>query len=415
MSNGNNDDGGSFEDSSFSSFQSNPWPYISPSQQRQLQSRYFEDGATIHFERLRGLPFWSPIFMFRDKVRVALVVQKVVSAAQNTRRRLTAEEIDAASEHADNAARQLSWAHPVTVAAAVGAAANGRRTFKFPFFQPKMQSFDPYYFPTRGSAVLKGAKAAASWHFIRALAYTPLTWFASIIFFSSVADMSFQAHMLRDPRLTTMVKDIQSTAKAAQNETRQGQRRQLGLPDPSGAPQPSPSDSEVSPISQTHTYSQSQAAGNTTASAPQQPQWGASQAPAQKPGESTPSSSPSGNASWDSDPFEDDASPVAPSARRTEQSSSSGSSWIRLRQQSQSEASSFAKGDSSGRERGWAQLRQDKAPNTTEGSRGTEQYSYSQQDEEKERRNYEKEQAQKEFDALLEAERRGDSSPKGRR
>ncbi|RYP82148.1 hypothetical protein DL770_005645 [Monosporascus sp. CRB-9-2] len=350
--NSNSYDGDLYEDSSFqdSAIQHNPWPHVSYSQQLQLQKRHFEDGATIHFERLSGLQFWAPVFLFPDAIRVATIIKRVIGASTNAQRRLTAAEIDALSEHANAAARKLAWAHPASVAIAAAATANGRNTFKFPFYQPKMTSFDPYYFPKNTLPLLKGARAAATWHFTSrpALADSPGT-----------------------------------------SQSPQPYRRD-DYPD-SSAP----------PISQPQPY-------------PQRPSWGTPQAQQEELRQSSRPDYSSRNASWDSSPFDDDASPVAPAARRAEaaqvQRPPSGSAWDRLRQQTQSDTSDFTKGDSSGRERGWAQLRQDKAPNTTGGPRSTEQYSYSQQDEEREKRNYDKEQAQKEFDALLESERRGGSS-----
>ncbi|RYP75841.1 hypothetical protein DL771_002105 [Monosporascus sp. 5C6A] len=399
--NTNRYDGDLYEDSSFqdSPIQHNPWPYVSYSQQLQLQKRHFEDGATIHFERLSGLQFWAPVFLFSDSIRVATIIKRVIGASTSAQRRLTAGEVDALSEHANDAARKLAWAHPVSVAIAAAATANGRNTFKFPFYQPKMTSFDPYYFPKNTLPLLKGARAAATWHFVRFLAYCPLTWIGSVMFFSSVADTSFHAHLLRDSRLSSLVKDIQPNHK-------QTSRPSLaGSPGTSQSPQPyrrdDYPDSSAPPISQPQPY-------------PQQPSWGTPQAQREELRRSNRPDYPSRNASWDSSPFDDDASPVAPAARRSEeaqvQRAPSGSAWDRLRQQTQSGTSDFTKGDSSGRERGWAQLRQDKAPNTTRGPRSTEQYSYSWQDEEREKRNYDKEQAQKEFDALLESERRGGSS-----
>jgi hypothetical protein len=94
----------------------------------------------------------------------------------------------------------------------------------------------------------------------------------------------------------------------------------------------------------------------------------------------------------------DDASPVAPSERRSPQPSGissnqptnkGGSSWDRLRQRSRSSQDA------------WDQAGQ--AQGESRGQR-SDQYTYSQADEEKA---YAKEKAQKEFDAMLERERQG--------
>ncbi|RYO74318.1 hypothetical protein DL766_002211 [Monosporascus sp. MC13-8B] len=393
-SSNNRYDGDLYEDSSFqdSAIQHSPWPYVSYPQQLQLQKRHFEVGATIHFERLSGLQFWAPVFLFPDSIRVATIVKRVIGASTNAQRRLTAGEVDALSEHANDAARKLAWAHPTSVAIAAAATANGRKTFKFPFYQPKMTSFDPYYFPKNTLPSLKGARAAATWHFLRFLAYCPLTWIGSVMFFSSIADTSFHAHLLRDSRLASLVKDIQSAHKKTSRPAL------ADSPGTSQSPQPycrdDYPDSSAPPMAR--------------------PSWGTPQAQQEEQRESNGPDYPARNASWDSSPLDDDASPVTPAARRAEeaqaQRSPSGSAWDRLRQQTRSDTSDFTKGDSSGSEKGWTRLRQDRAPGTAGGPRSTEQYSYSRQDEEREKRNYDREQAQKEFDALLESERRGGSS-----
>lgn len=419
----NSDDSGTssfaeIDSSSFSGSQHSRWPYVDLAAQRAVEKRLFEDGATIHFERLGGFSLPRP-FLYTDRHRAALILRYVMGAAKGTGRRLTAEEVDAVSEHAAKSVVKCAFAEPTAIGAAAAAAADGRRTFRFLFYQPKANSFNPTVFPSRSIPLLRGAKAIASWHFVRFLSYYPVTLLVSLAFFHSMSSMIFGVKLQRDPRLTAVARDTIATALKTPGATR-----------PPGAPLPSPTERRVNypgaqspPVQQPQSSSRSQAAGNGTAPVPEPPQWYTAQAPAQEPKASNPPAYPAENPSWDADPFEDDASPVAPAARRAEaaareQSSGGVSSWAKIRQQAQSgsgASGSFAKGDSSGREWGWAQLRQDKAPNTAEGAQGTEQFSYSKQDEEKERRNYEKDQAQKEFDALLDAERRGESSTRGRR
>ncbi|KAK7743987.1 hypothetical protein SLS62_010402 [Diatrype stigma] len=428
MNTSDDDDGGrsSFgeynDDSSVASpsFHHSRWPYISPEAQRAVEKRFFEDGATIPFDKLLAGTFSLPRpFFFSEGRRVMFILRHVVAAAHGSDRRLTAEEVDAVSKHAAHSVSRHVWIEPIAITGAAAATVNGRRTFRFPFFQPKPSYFDPAVFPARSFPLFRGIKATAHWHFVRFLAYYPFTFVASFALFESMSAMTFGVRLQRDPCLNALMQD-----------TRAAIRRNIKTPGPPGASQPSSierqagySGSPLPPVPQPQSYPRSQTVGNDTASAPEPPQWDTAQAPAQEPKGSTPPAYPAENPSWDADPFEDDASPVSPAARRAEaaarqQSSGGVSSWDRIRQQAQSgsgASGSFAKGDSSGRESGWAQLRQDKAPNTAEGARGTEQFSYSKQDEEKERRNYEKDQAQKEFDALLDAERRGESSTRGRR
>lgn len=398
------------------------WPYVEVAGQRKIESIFFEKGATIHFEKLRGLPSWTLLYDRSDRTRVASILYNVVSTAQAAQRQLTAAEIDALSEHADASARKLVWVAPMTIVSSAAFIFKGMKTYKFPFYQPKMEKFNPFYFPTASKPLIKGAPASIAWHCVRSMVYVPLLWSASFVFMTSIASTSFQAHILRDSRLGNVMAAIQSNAKA---HVSQNQQMRAGSKPVPRTFQPPRDDAPQgygaggsTDVSGSASDKYSGATGTWGASPSRQSQWGppAAQTAAQTQSPKDPS--------WDSDPFEDDASPIAPSVRRAEaeqqqqqqQRSNGGSAWARLRQQSQSQtdSSNFSRGDSSGQERGWGRLRQDAAPNTKEGSRGTESFAYSRQDEEREGKNYEKEQAQKEFDALLESERRGETSNRRR-
>lgn len=93
----------------------------------------------------------------------------------------------------------------------------------------------------------------------------------------------------------------------------------------------------------------------------------------------------------------DDASPVAPSEQTNYSPQNSGqqggSAWDRIRGQAQA---------ARGQPGSWAKKRQDEM--TSRGAQDGSSYNYSTADEEKA---YAKDQAQKEFDEMLERERRG--------
>ena len=414
-----------------------PWPHVPPHLQTLVERKHFEKGATIHFDRLRGLQFWAPLFAMPDNLRVFSIIRKVITASEAAGRPLAAGEIDAISELADDAFRKVAWANPVTLITASAAAFHGRRTFKFPFYQPKMQKFNPYFFPRESLPLLRGNNAVVTWHILRCGAYVPLTLIASFFFFSSISDTSYQAHFLRDGRLSGLIDTIRQKriaegvehGRAAARRRIQAQQHgyEAGHGSQSGwgnshAPPPASRLGDSGAPQHGYGTTASERSGGATGT------WGASPPTPQQQG-----SSGSQSPDWSSDPFEDDGSPVAPSARRAEaaqqqqqqQQQQRGSTWARLRQQAQSDSKNpnFARGDSSGQEQGWAQRRQDSAPNAREGPRDgssgggggstSDGHTYSRQDEERESKNYEKEQAQKEFDALIENERRGENT--GRR
>ncbi|KAI1374384.1 hypothetical protein F4677DRAFT_425924 [Hypoxylon crocopeplum] len=398
-----------------------PWPLrgMDPVKQTIIERLYFEDGATIHFERM------SPM-AFRDYSRVNFVARRVIGTARQAQRRLTASEVDAAAEHADSAARYFAWIEPCTAIGALVLAVRGRRTFQFPFYIPQPKKFYPFTFPMRRFAFLEGDRAAAAWHITRFLSYLPFFWAGTAFLFGSIAQTTWEMHILRDPRLLNVTRDIERNmrnerARVMHQITQRGFPERPGMGNPQSPPEvPPPSQF---PRDQYTSESENQAAqgygSETSASQAEDTPSSPAAQPHRGATASTPQSQaqPSKPQDDDSDLFDDDdASPVPHSLRRAEaeQASSSqrGSTWDRIRQKSQSGEAQWARGDSSGQERSWGQLRQDKTQNSRDSQPKTEGYSYSKQDEDREKRNYEKDQAQKEFDALLEAERRGGSNKK---
>ncbi|KAI0548005.1 hypothetical protein F4679DRAFT_336606 [Xylaria curta] len=410
-----------------------PWPLIDSFLQGRFERRFLVDGDTIDFDRVPELQSWAKWFGVSDSIRVLSVLKKVSTHSHGAGRPLTGGEATAVSEHAAHSVRYFAWVQPLSWGCAAAVTVAGRRTFKFPLYQPKMIKFDPFHFPTKLMPLLRGNMAASLWHTIRFFAYLPLTWIPTAIMLSSISENSFQAHVMRDQRLAPLMDEIRKNVRSGIEQ--QMQRRRAGTSNPAragsfqnrqqegdGAHQGGQApqeygDSNYAAQSSTAFERPSSATESPQTAYPSQPQNTSTQPAPYRTQQNTSPGLGSRRGNEDSDLFDDDdASPVAPSARTREtSSSSSGSPWDRIRQQARSGSPNWEGGDSSGQEKGWAQLRQDKTQNRRDSNPKTDDYSYSNDDEERERRNYEKEQAQKEFDALLEAERNGDGSSRGRR
>ncbi|ORY62631.1 uncharacterized protein BCR38DRAFT_439325 [Pseudomassariella vexata] len=448
------------DDSFGTRYPGDPWPGVAPSQQVQIEDRFFVEGASIHFSRLKPLQFWAPFMGVSETARSAFVVKHVVAASTTVNRKLQQSEIDSLSERAAQNARYISLIRPTGLACAVAAAANGRKEFRFPFYTPKASWFDPMLFPSKRLQFLRGTSAVWMWHAVRTFAYYPGTMIATAIIIGSISESTLRANILRDPRLSDLRQATEREGQAAMEKQRALQRRRLGLPDPAdrtqqsdqgGAmPTPTPENYQGQPQSRTYpllpsetTTSGWQDQDNQGSSEPAAPQpqstpapstsksWGSwgrkpSQQPA-RPQESSYQQGSSEQSPWEgSGLFEDDdASPVAPSARRTEKAQpSGGSSWDRVRQDAKSkvdarrQASSpgnlWERGDRSDQDTTWGRLRQDAAPEDRDtklvGSSEKEKYSYNTEEEDKA---YAKSQAQKEFDKMLEAERQGRQAESG--
>ncbi|KAI1748586.1 hypothetical protein F4782DRAFT_516618 [Xylaria castorea] len=377
------------------------WPDTDPFLQGRFERTFLADGDTIDFDRVPKLQSWAPYFGVSDLFRVLTVLKKVSTHSKGAQRPLTGVEATAIGEHTAHSLRILAWSQPLSWIFATAAAFAGRRTFKFPFYQPKMKRFDPFSFPTKRTPFLRGTKAAFMWQTIRLFAYVYITSIPTVIVFTSITETSFEAHVMRDERLAPLTEEIR---RNTEHSIEQRLRRRVG----DGAHQ----DGQTSQEDGSPNYAtQSSTAFERPSSATESSQTAYPSRPYRSQ-ENTSSGLGSRREDDDSDLVDDDdASPVAtPSRGREMPSSSSGSSWDRIRQQARSGNPNWEKGDSSGQEQGWAQLRQDKTRNPRDPNFKTDSYSYSNDDEERERRNYEKEQAQKEFDALLEAERHGDGS-----
>ncbi|KAI1338878.1 hypothetical protein F5Y15DRAFT_101001 [Xylariaceae sp. FL0016] len=399
-----------------------PWPYFDTFSQARFERKYFQEGATLDFDRLPKLQSWAPFFGLHDGHRTVTVLRRIMASSEGGQRPLSAPEIEALAENAVNSLRTFAWTQPVSTTLAIAMARSSAATFKFPFYQPKMKSFNPYIFPAKSMPLLKGPRASMAWHSVRFMAYAPLCWIATALCFSSQADTAFKYRLTKDPRLSRLVNDMQEKSKNIWDaQRRPHQRDRNGHSDGQQPSQPvglvSQKDGNEGDYSFAPDNFEQPAPDSDTTSAARSSFWsrsGPSQAsPSKSPGTASPMPQPkSSDATDDTNLFEqDDASPISHSTRRAEASQAqSGSAWDRVRQQSRSEVAKWRQGDTSGQEHSWAKLRQDKAPNTTETYAKGDEYSYSTQDEERGKKNYDKEQAQKEFDALLEAERRGQSN-----
>ncbi|KAI1403935.1 hypothetical protein F4819DRAFT_185408 [Hypoxylon fuscum] len=402
------------------------WPGFDPFLQRKIEHKFFEEDATIHFERLPPLQFWTPLF---HGARRRYIISKVIAASAAAQRRLTATEVDGTSEAAAHAVRWLPWVIPTTLGMAFVFTRRTMKTNNFLFWRPSPK-FDASIFPSKRAPIFRGPQAVFAWHSIRLLCYIPPLWFVHVLLYSSLAETTYQAHLPRDPRLNNLLQDIVKRARAQVLQNQRSPRNLPGRPG-AGTPQSTQGANPIPPSSRDQYPSEP---GNQTAQDyapepyPDQPENSFGGPPV---GSNNGTASPAPQPSWsrntqpqaqsnqhqdyDSDLFDDDdASPVSAASKRAEAEKSrnaqGGSAWDRLRQQAQSGSTRWTQGDSSGQERGWGQLRQDKTQTPKDRQPKTESFAYTEEQEYKERRNYEKEQAQKEFDALLEAERRGESN-----
>ncbi|KAL2150802.1 hypothetical protein VTH82DRAFT_7365 [Thermothelomyces myriococcoides] len=351
-------------------FRNNRLVDITPSQAEQalkLMSRPFED--------LPQLPSFAPLFSYTTDWQKKEIAYPLVDASFHVGRLLTPSEADALAYYRAKFCSRAAWAPPAVLLTAAIFTYRGRSTFRFPFYSPKPASFNPMFFPSASRPLISGPAAVRMWHLLRFAAYGFMSQLVVKNIIYSYAQTTTLVGALRDDRLKILRETIphrpQGTVHPHSPAT--ASSAELGRTPATPAPAPSP---DFSPVPQ---------------KAKEQPRWtqqtSASQPPPQDEDESY---------------LFDDASPVAPSQRQTplsgpRPSSAGGSAWDRIRERARSEEG--AAWNPSQHQNGVPVGQQQ----PQQQQRG-EQYTYSPAEQEKA---YAREQAQKEFDAMLERERRG--------
>ncbi|KAH6608575.1 hypothetical protein Trco_001921 [Trichoderma cornu-damae] len=336
--------------------------------------RLFQDYEAPFYARLRG---------FGKAQTLALAESTVLSLAAVNNRAFEDSETRALTEHFLSSVHNLlAWKWAMTGFAAY-MTYRGRKTWRFPFFTPEFKRFSPI----GGSPSIK-----LMWHGARFAAYYGTLWVLGEPVFQGANFMRQRSEMERDPRLRSLLHDGKSQGATLLGGSPEA-REQIHDAWESAAQQEQESAGQYREPEQ------------KSQSAPTQSSWASYRNPTPPPPRP-----PQRSDSWDApltDDF-DDASPVAPSSSRDSSgasSSNSGSAWDRIRQQAQYQPpaqqgrKTWEKPQSGG---GWGSETDSSAQYQGQGSR--DGYSYSSAEED---RSLAKEQAQREFDRLLERERGG--------
>jgi len=344
-----------------------------------------------------------------------LIIDMIRACENVTGRRVTQEEAEGMAFYGSRRIMTMYLGQGAAIGLGIGSAYWGRKDFKFPFMKPKpLERYDS--FPMRVMPILKGQAARSMWHITRANIYIVLWLFITNPLFRSVADTRMTVGLYADRRTHDLTQAIKgkfdrlrsNRASEAAERARTGQ-----LPQQSTSPQ-----DEASPTafddSQSYGSQDGYAAdgtftnGNTdtglisdSAMQRRQPQqaspnsWSQAQSRAsresfQQPGQQD---------SQSSDFFFDDASPTAGNdsdmgASQSYSKQQSGSAWGRLR-----------RGENigqSGNPQSAANDRSSYQGQPPDFETKSDSFSFSKSEED---RRLAKDQAQKDFDAMLDRER----------
>ncbi|KAK4183054.1 hypothetical protein QBC35DRAFT_130990 [Podospora australis] len=336
---------------------------------------------SVPIEALPQPLFWTAPFVsppLPDRVAGSL------NAAQwRVNRPLNSDEADACALAVAQATRTRGWGVPVWLAATTFFVNRGKHSFQFPFWQPQGVNFNAYAFPHPKKPFLQGLSAVRAWHATRFAAYATILYYFTVPFFGAWGELTASVRWATDARLKQYHEEILKL------EGQRKRERSSGLP--SARTTPPAQQQQQRDGADTASYDWPSAADMQQQEQQQQPQQPAqpSRQRHQPPSWSQQPQSQSRTKDDDDSFLFDDASPVAPTERKPQPAtpSSGTTTWEQLRSRAKTGGNTWAKEDSDG----------------GRPQRG-ESYTYSESDQEK---NYAKEQAQREFDAMLERERSG--------
>ncbi|RKK18898.1 hypothetical protein BFJ68_g7205 [Fusarium oxysporum] len=366
------------------------WRQSALAQRNQYEPRVKEQ-VTRYFQEYSP-PFYASVIGYRRDWNLLVATSRVSGFAATLGRDLEDVEAKAIAEYTlDNIHTNagLKW---LSVALAGYMTYRGRRTWQFPFYKPKLGG---RFNPNEATSIftnkkIRGAYPRATWHCLRFTAYSAVIMLMIEPAFRAVSFIRTEAAMTNDPRLKQFTKDAAERVKDVMSNPTISRAPFTGRDvhksdenDPWASNDSSNTSSE-SRYQPTPTQSWDKTQSSTTTQQSQQP-----------------------NDDWSVlDDDDDDASPIAASSRNKPVSSPAGSAWERIRQQSQGPTQ-----QSDYQSRTWAahsqtgsrQESQSGWGNRSAGS-SSDSFSFSKSDED---RAVAKEQAQDEFDRLVERERKG--------
>ncbi|OAA62628.1 hypothetical protein SPI_04168 [Niveomyces insectorum RCEF 264] len=378
----------------------------------------------VNWDALPTVPFFGRLIGYSDNFYRAAVVVGVLEARWRGHRTLTPDETQVVAAQAAKAVVTLSYETPLLLGTTWLYEKKGRATFRFPFFQPGPQ-FNPDVFPAARLTLLRGPTARMAWHVVRGSLYAGLTHWVLRSLFMSYAMAVKSVEFERDPRLADLRASVKQAMAARMGDRRPRHHLEGGTPGPGQPPVPSSSPSSPPlPSPPQDAADEYNTDGYPSDSDPYGQQQQQQQkplyrrpAPVQPPQPPPPSSSSTGFDDYadssgfgDDDAGVDDMSPVSPAEqrRRWQQQqqqntmSAGGSAWDRVRSQATTTRQQRPASTQAPRPSG----------DSSNSSSSSNDYTFNTGSDE---RPDAREQAQKEFDAMLEKERRGEDSDRGRR
>jgi hypothetical protein len=352
--------------------------------------------GSYHIDRSsfpRPIPIIGPLLGYNDQFFSKVLQAKVLNGSKALGRPLTQDEATAFAYWTAKQISIFSYGAPVGISWGLWRCYSTAASMRFPFWQPNLEKFQAEVFPPK-LGTLKGVRAVTAWHALRFVAYGACgNWFGQLIFGSYSMTVASVGE-LSDKRLKPFTDAIKSQA-----EKKRGSLQGIPKPGPVGQQQAGKDQQDDASPSGGMFIEETMGngnGGNTSGTTNQSRPWPTKPVPSQIPAQEAPSQ-----------PFDawDDASPtggqgVSADTSQTQPSRSSGSAWDKLRR---GEKPPPVPRQQSGQSP-WSKQQNETQKEQREGSALGDGFTFSKADEE---RSYAKDEAQKEFDARVERERRG--------
>lgn len=390
--------------------------YDLPHQDDSGKSGHIEvDVDTTNFPR--PMPILGALFGFTNTFYSKALHARFQSTMNHINRPLTQDEANALAYWTAKQISVMSYGGPIGV---LGGAYQARRTmsnFRFPFYQPNLESFPKESWPSARMALQTGPRATFIWHLSRFMCYGIVGNFLGAMFFASYAMSVTAVGELQDGRLKDMVKALREAGQVRRGQL-PNQPRQPGMVDEiqekdasslwadyrkengddssptTEADENSEGPTESAPVSRSPT---------PYATMPRSMQTSTQPRPNQQPNNSNPTASFFGG-------DDDDASPTGGQGMRQD-TQQGGSAWDRVRRQANTQSSGnkasswpIGEGSIAMGQRAWARGKAGVRDEQQDGAAVGDDFPFPSA---KRERQTAKDNAQKEFDARVERERGG--------
>lgn len=160
-------------------------------------------------------PILGPMFGYNGQLLSKLVHKRIDAAVKMLERPTTEDEATAIAYWTAKQIAVASWGVPLGIAAGTLRAYQTADTFRFPFYKPEPDTFRALAWPSARTALLSGPRAVAAWHATRLLAYGFMGSFFGRILLTSYGMSVSTVGEIADPRLMNYVEAARKVAQSA--------------------------------------------------------------------------------------------------------------------------------------------------------------------------------------------------------